>query len=205
MPLGSGYAQLRLEAPLVPLSGDRLVIRQLAPPDTVGGGVVIDAHPRKHGASQEVVERLRALERGEEPPAAAAEPEPQRDPEPPPLDESALQIASLLRSDGREPRTDNELAEATGLPAAEVGDRLRRLETAGQAVRVGRNLHFHPEPLAELEARVIAMCERDGSATIASVRDELGTSRKYAQALLEHLDGEKITRRIGDEHRLRAR
>jgi len=31
------------------------------------------------------------------------------------------------------------------------------------------------------------------------VRDLLGTSRKYAQALLEHLDEEKITRRVGDE------
>jgi selenocysteine-specific elongation factor len=82
---------------------------------------------------------------------------------------------------------------------------LRRLAAAGQAVRVARNLHFHPEPLAELEARVIALCERDGSATIASVRDELGTSRKYAQALLEHLDGEKVTRRTGDAHTLRGR
>src|SRR3954470_3469656 len=51
VPLGGpGYAQLRLEAPLVPLPGDRLIVRQLAPPDTVGGGVVIDAHPRKHRA-----------------------------------------------------------------------------------------------------------------------------------------------------------
>jgi selenocysteine-specific elongation factor len=205
-PGAPGYAQLRLEAPLVPLRGDRLIVRQLAPPDTVGGGVVIDAHPRKHGASPEVVERLRALERGEEPPAEAKAPEPEPQPEEPPaLDEAALQIGSLLRSDGREPRTDNELAEAAGLSSGEAADRLRRLAAAGQAVRVGRNLHFHPEPLAELEARVIAICERDGSATIASVRDELGTSRKYAQALLEHLDGAKITRRIGDAHALRRR
>jgi selenocysteine-specific elongation factor len=204
IPLGSGFAQLRLEAPLVPLPGDRLIIRQLAPPDTVGGGVVIDAHPHKHGASSELVERLRALERGEAVPIEEPTPEP-KPKEPPPLDEAALQIASLLRSDGREPRTDNELAEAAGLSSAEAADRLRRLAGAGQAVRVGRNLHFHPEPLAELEARVIALCERDGSATIASVRDELGTSRKYAQALLEHLDGAKVTRRIGDEHRLRGR
>jgi selenocysteine-specific elongation factor len=208
VPLGGpGYAQLRLEAPLVPLPGDRLIVRQLAPPDTVGGGVVIDAHPRKHRASPEVVERLGALERGEQPLAEAPPAEPaQGEPEePPPLDKAALQIASLLRSDGTEPRTDNDLAEAAGLSGAEAADRLRRLVAAGQAVRVGRNLHFHPEPLAELEARVIALCERNGSATIATVRDELGTSRKYAQALLEHLDGTKVTRRIGDEHKLRAR
>ncbi len=204
VPLGEGYAQLRLEAPLVPLPGDRLIVRQLAPPDTIGGGVVIDAHPRKHGPSPELVERLRALERGELPPADKVAPQaPAVEEEPPPLDEAALQLASLLRSDGREPRTDNELADAAGLSASEAAERLRRLAAAGQVVRVARNLHFHPEPLAELEASVIALCERDGGATIATVRDELGTSRKYAQALLEHLDGEKVTRRVGDAHVLR--
>jgi selenocysteine-specific elongation factor len=199
-------AQLRLEAPLVPSPGDRVIIRQLAPPDTVGGATVIDSHPRKHVGSPELLERLRALARGEQPPAEPepAEPEP-AEPEPPPLDESALHIAALLRSDGREPRTDAELAQAAGLSSAEAADRLRRLAAAGQAVRVARNLHFHPEPLAELEARIVAICERDGRATIASVRDELDTSRKYAQALLEHLDGEKVTRRDGDSHVLRRR
>ncbi|HET8673498.1 MAG TPA: selenocysteine-specific translation elongation factor [Thermoleophilaceae bacterium] len=208
-PGAPGYAQLRLEAPLVPLAGDRVVIRQLAPPDTVGGGVVIDAHPRKHGGSPELIERLRALERGEKPPEEAASAEPETSeaaaPEPPPLDEAALRIAALLRSDGERPRTDNELAEEVGLTASEAAERLRRLAVAGQAVRVARNLHFHPDPLSVVVARVIALCERDGSATIASVRDELGTSRKYAQALLEHLDGEKVTRRVGDAHVLRRR
>jgi selenocysteine-specific elongation factor len=204
-PGAPAFAQLRLEAPLVPVAGDRLIVRQLAPPDTVGGGTVIDPHPRKHGGSPDLIERLRALERGEQPIEVAAEPDAPAPDEPPPLDEAALQLAALLRSDGREPRTDNELAEAAGLATAEAADRLRRLVNAGQAVRVSRNLHFHPEPLAELEARVVAICKRDGEATIASVRDELGTSRKYAQALLEHLDGEKVTRRDGDAHVLRRR
>ncbi|MEA2409968.1 MAG: selenocysteine-specific elongation factor, partial [Thermoleophilaceae bacterium] len=60
-----------------------------------------------------------------------------------------------------------------------------------------------PEPLGVLEAQVVAICERDGEATIAGLRDELGTSRKYAQALLEHLDRTKVTLRRGDAHVLR--
>jgi selenocysteine-specific elongation factor len=52
---------------------------------------------------------------------------------------------------------------------------------------------------------VVALCERDGQATIAALRDELGTSRRYAQALLEHLDRTKVTRRDGDVHVLRRR
>jgi selenocysteine-specific elongation factor len=82
---------------------------------------------------------------------------------------------------------------------------LARLEAAGQAVRVGRNLHFHPDALAQIEARVLDLIARDGGATIATVRDELGTSRKYAQAVLEHLDRTKVTRRDGDAHVPRRR
>ena len=33
----------------------------------------------------------------------------------------------------------------------------------------------------------------------------LGTSRKYAQALLEHMDAERITRRVGDARVLAER
>jgi selenocysteine-specific elongation factor len=32
-----------------------------------------------------------------------------------------------------------------------------------------------------------------------------GTSRKYAQALLEHLDDRRVTRRVGDARVLRER
>jgi selenocysteine-specific elongation factor len=205
----AALAQLRLEAPLVAAAGDRLILRQIAPPDTVGGGVVIDAAPRKHGARPEVVARLLALERGEpveedERTAPAASPAP-GEPELEPLDDAALHLAALLRSDGGSPRADADLAEAAGLDERAAGERLRLLERAGQAVRVGRNLHFHPEPLAELEARVVAICERDGQATIAGLRDELGSSRRIAQAVLEHLDRAKVTRRAGDTHVLRRR
>jgi selenocysteine-specific elongation factor len=204
-PLGDGYVQLRLERPLVPVAGDRLVLRQIAPPDTIGGGVVVDPAPRKHGESPETVERLRALERGEPPPPREppAESAPPRQVEPPPLDEAALRIAELLREDGARPRADGEIASAAGLTPSETAERLRQLVRAGRTVRVARNLHFDPAALSALEAQVVAICERDGQVTIAVVRDELGTSRRYAQALLEHLDGEKVTRRVGDAHVLR--
>jgi selenocysteine-specific elongation factor len=201
----TAYAQLRLESPLVPAADDRLVLRQLAPPDTVGGGVVVDPRPRKHGPSPEVVERLKALERGEAPPEPRAQETEPRAPEQPELDEAALRLEAELRADGPAPRTDAELAAAMGLEPAAAAGRLRALERAGRAVRVGRNLHYAPEALDELTGRVVAICERDGNATIARVRDELGTSRKYAQAVLEHLDAEKVTRRVGDAHVLRRR
>ena len=54
-------------------------------------------------------------------------------------------------------------------------------------------------------AEVVELCERHGAVTIAGLRDRLETSRKYAQALLEHFDSTGVTRRVGDEHVLRRR
>jgi selenocysteine-specific elongation factor len=47
------------------------------------------------------------------------------------------------------------------------------------------------------------LADENGEVTIARYRDALNTSRKFAQALLEHFDGEKVTRRVGDAHVLR--
>jgi selenocysteine-specific elongation factor len=52
--------------------------------------------------------------------------------------------------------------------------------------------------------RVRALAARHGGAvTLAQVRDELQTSRKFAQALLEHLDSERVTIRRGEAHHVR--
>ena len=41
------------------------------------------------------------------------------------------------------------------------------------------------------------------SISVAQVRDLFSTSRKYALALMEFLDKQKITRRVGDERVIR--
>jgi acetylornithine deacetylase/succinyl-diaminopimelate desuccinylase-like protein len=43
---------------------------------------------------------------------------------------------------------------------------------------------------------------QNGRINAAQLRDLLGTSRKYAISLLEHLDQRKITRRTGDDREL---
>ncbi len=200
-PQGELLVQLRLEHPLVPEAGDRFVLRRLAPADTVGGGRVLDPRARRHGPGGAPLERLHALARGERPPVEPpAAPRPVAEAEPPPLDATTMLLADLLRADGERPRADGELAEAAGLAGAEAAAGWRALERAGRAVRVGRNLHYEPVVLRGVLERVLAICERDDGADIARVRDELGTSRRYAQALLEHLDAEKLTVRRGDRH-----
>jgi selenocysteine-specific elongation factor len=173
---------------------------------------VLDARPRKHGGDPELVARLRALEAGDvaPPPArpSAAGPgsaaPPARSSEPK-LAPAALGLAKLLQAAGPTPPADGDLAAAAELEPAVAAAHLRALVRAGLAVRVAANLHYAPGALAELRERVVELCERDGAVTVAGLRDALGTSRRYAQALLEHLDAEKVTVRRGDEHVLRRR
>ena len=42
-----------------------------------------------------------------------------------------------------------------------------------------------------------------GKINVGQVRDRFQTSRKYALSLLEHLDQQRITRRVGDDRVLR--
>jgi selenocysteine-specific elongation factor len=193
--LGGRFWQIRLEQPLVAVAGDRLVVRSISPPDTLGGGRVLDPQPRRHGPSRDLLVRLERLSRGEPADDAPAEPsEPTAVPEPTPLSQSALELEARLQAAGFEPPIDAELD----------ADDLAALRDAGRAVRVGRTLHYHPEVIAQVTRIVVARAERNGgSVTLGQLRDELGTSRKFAQALLEHLDTERVTIRRGDEHVLR--
>jgi selenocysteine-specific elongation factor len=133
--------------------------------------------------------------RGREAPGTPAKPAPEP-PEEQPLPASAQALEQRLREAGVEPPLDSEL---------DAGD-LAALRDAGRAVRVSKALHYHADALAGIRSRLVELAGRNGgSVTLAGLRDELGTSRKFAQALLEHFDSERITLRRGDEHVLRRR
>ena len=54
-------------------------------------------------------------------------------------------------------------------------------------------------------AKIGHTIEENGKVSLAEVRDLFNTSRKYAQALLEHLDAIGITVRDGDFRKLRKK
>jgi len=202
--LGDGLWQLRLDDDLLAAAGDRVVVRAASPPDTLGGGTVLDAHAQRHGRRPEVLARLGRLRRGEPeppPPEPDAGPAPAgapAAPEPPAVSASALALEERLRTAGHEPPREDELGE-------DHAEALAELRAAGRAVRVGRAMYAHPEAIAAVAERVRAIVAAEGGVTLARLRDELGTSRRYAQALLEHLDAERITRRLPDDTRVLRR
>jgi selenocysteine-specific elongation factor len=78
-------------------------------------------------------------------------------------------------------------------------DLLNLLIERGQAVKLSETVVVSRKAYDEMLTRVLAHLKEKGKITLAEVRDMFQTSRKYAQAFLEYLDGEKITRRVGDE------
>ena len=75
----------------------------------------------------------------------------------------------------------------------------------GRLVKVGEDLYYPPERLDDLIGRLVTAMEAAGQLTLAEARDLLGTSRRYAQALLEHMDSKGLTLRVGEARRLRRR
>jgi selenocysteine-specific elongation factor len=201
---GDGLWQLRLERPVLARAGDRVVVRSVAPPDTLGGGVVLDPRARRHGPRPDLVARLERLRRGEPAAEPAAAPEAEADhtaPAPEPevetLSPSALALEDRLRAAGHEPPSEADL----GADPADIA----ALREAGRAVRVGRSMYAHPDAIADVRDRVVTIVEAEGAVTLARLRDELGTSRKFAQALLEHLDAARVTLRRPDDSRVLRR
>jgi L-seryl-tRNA(Ser) seleniumtransferase len=77
--LGGDLWQVRPGRALLAADGDRLVVRRPAPPDTLGGGVILNAHARRHGPKGESTQQLRAtqqpadIEHGEQPLSVSAQ------------------------------------------------------------------------------------------------------------------------------------
>lgn len=181
-----GLAQLRLEAPVTAVHGDRFILRTYSPAETIAGGVILDPFAVRHRARDlaralEILELLRSEER-------------------------AAKFTGLVRAAGDRGLHLADLAAATGWTnevldavASEVKKNGAAIETGGvylarasfdrftNAVLVELEHHHKREPLArgmlretlrekvfarsfpEVFAAVIARLEADGK--VASEKD----------------------------------
>ena len=112
-------------------------------------------------------------------------------------------VEERVRQGGLAPPESAALAEALGAQAADVERVIAGLVRDRKLVRAG-TLIFHPAPLADLKAEVAAL--RAGHPPGARVtldvgifKTKYGLTRKHAIPLLEWLDREKATRRVGSE------
>jgi len=103
-------------------------------------------------------------------------------------------VARVMEALASQPYAPPALAELPGLDAP----LLEALVERGEVVRIADDVHLGRAAYDEMAAAALEMIDAAGSVTVAALRDRFGTSRKYALALLEHLDDERITRRVGD-------
>jgi selenocysteine-specific elongation factor len=66
-------------------------------------------------------------------------------------------------------------------------------------LKISEDLVFHRSALEELRKAVLAEKSRSPRIDVAHFKDLTGVTRKYAIPLLEYLDREHVTRRVGDE------
>ncbi len=114
-------------------------------------------------------------------------------------DEQA-KVDALLAAFRRSPYATPSVAECEQAVGSEV---FNALVEQGRLVKVSAEVVFLAETYDEMVDRVVRFIKENGSITVAQVRDMFSASRKYALALMEHLDQRKVTRRVGDERVLR--
>ena len=107
-------------------------------------------------------------------------------------------VAQLARA----PFAPPSLAEAMQASGAS-SEMVRALERRGDVVRVSDDVAFTREAYDGAVALVKEMVAAGGSITVAQLRDRMGASRRPVLALLEHLDAQRVTRRVGDVRVLR--
>lgn len=118
------------------------------------------------------------------------------------LHETDGSAASLLELLGRQPFAPPSLAEATQETGASA-EVVRALAQRGEIVRVSDDVAFTKDSYQAAVAMVREIISTGGSITVAQLRDRMGASRRPVLALLEHLDAQRVTRRVGDARVLR--
>lgn len=66
-------------------------------------------------------------------------------------------------------------------------------------IKISEELVFHHSTLAELRQKLAALKATTPKIDVARFKELTGVSRKYAIPLLEYLDRERVTKRVGDE------
>ena len=204
-----------------PVTGTELQARGLFPPAELAAALASVEHAGEWFFSSGWLEEQRAAVRARLAERARSSP---LDPGVPlgellprePWAPAVLQLLHVERRDGKAyapgaaPQLGDQAAAAAELEARLAEEDLVRvddprlggfLESRGTLKRVGDGLAVS----SALYERGLEALQALSPITLPGFRDALGVSRRTAQLLLERYDADGITRRVGDERRLRRR
>ena len=111
----------------------------------------------------------------------------------------ASALVEALREQRFAPASLSELMQRTSA----TEEMVRALAQRGDIVRMSEDVAFSRDAYEAAVALVREIVAASGSVTVAQLRDRMDASRRPVLALLEHLDSQRITRRVGDARVLR--
>jgi len=107
-------------------------------------------------------------------------------------------LIDIYRSGWLQPPSLKNALEQAGVDPNRRDEFLNYLLLKGTLVKVSEDLYFHSDAYREATGLLQKHFASESTLTLACFRDLAGISRKYAQALLEYFDQQKLTRRIED-------
>lgn len=176
----SGYAQLRLEEETVVRKGDHFVLRFYSPVETLGGGIILDACPRKHKRFDKKAQKsFQIKENGSQEEM---------------LELSALEHQGCFYSLA-------ELADRSSLDRSKVKNIAKKLAEEKKLVAITDQIYIHREEMDAYSGEVTSFLDefhknfplKEGMG-IEEVRSRLksGKAGSYADALLRIMKQEKL-------------
>jgi selenocysteine-specific elongation factor len=112
------------------------------------------------------------------------------------------QIRDVIEKSYRENRFNPpklvELIEANPLDKNQYQLVYAALIEMGELVKLDEDIAFSRDAYSEAVELLRKHLKENGSIQLGQFRDILGTSRKYAMALLDYFDQNKVTKRVGD-------
>jgi selenocysteine-specific elongation factor len=112
------------------------------------------------------------------------------------------QIKDLIEKSYKENRFNppklSELAAANRLDRNQCQEVYNALIDMGELVKLDEDIAFSRDAYMDAVELLRKYIKENGSIQLGQFRDILGTSRKYAMALLDYFDQNKITKRVGD-------
>ncbi len=120
------------------------------------------------------------------------------------LIESGLRerILRELNSGGLQVPFRSELSNILNIDEKRLSDILKILVNEGSIIKINDQYYLTPDTHKKLLEETGRIFKSKESITVSDFKDHLGISRKFAIPLLEYLDANKITLRIGDVRRL---
>ncbi|MBU1248026.1 MAG: SelB C-terminal domain-containing protein, partial [Proteobacteria bacterium] len=104
---------------------------------------------------------------------------------------------------GSGPPNQKDVLAELGLTAKEAGPVFRLLQEQGELVKVTEGMFFHAPVIYAIRDKVIGYLREQPRMAAPDFKELCGLTRKYAIPVLEWMDKEKITVRVGDHRQLR--